>query len=71
MGRLREQLNRIESNLAEHMRRTEVLEDMHAELHARVLPIEKHIAMWAGAGKTITFAIAVIAAVAALYKALQ
>jgi hypothetical protein len=83
-GRLQEQLDRIEAkadasaqqiarntatlerntkSLEEHMARTKLLED-------RVSPIEKHIAMWAGAGKTVVYVSTVLAAAAALAKIL-
>lgn len=48
-----ERLARIEANLAEHMRRSDTLEAMHADLSARVIPLEAHVAGWAGAGKAL------------------
>jgi hypothetical protein len=71
MARLRDQLDRIELNLAEHMRRTEALEALHDELHERIKPIEQHVSMWAGAGKAVTYLLTILGIVAAIFKALS
>ncbi len=55
------------TNLKEHMRRTELLEAAHKETaldlkvtaketEARFIPLEKHVAGWAGAGKLLAVA---------------
>ncbi len=43
-------------SLQEHMRRTAILEEQHAQLSSRIKPLEAHAQMWAGAGKVITIA---------------
>ena len=74
-GRLQQQLDRIEAkcddnaaDLREHMARTEALEKLHEDLHSRVKPLETHTAMWAGAGKTLSIVVPLVAALAAILK---
>lgn len=43
------------SQLADHMRRTENLEE-------RMVPIEKHVAMWGGVGKALVVGSTIVAA---------
>lgn len=39
--------------LEEHIRRTELAEKSIEDVQKRIAPIEKHISMWAGAGKLL------------------
>lgn len=41
------------ASLDEHMRRTEAAEASLEKLHAEVIPLKQHVAMWAGAGKVL------------------
>lgn len=58
----------IEKDLSEHMRRTELLEKAFQSHSERFVPVEKHIAMFSGAVKAITVALASLGAVAGLVK---
>lgn len=73
MGKLKEQLDRIEANLSEHMRRTAIAEiriethhDLLDKLSNRVHPLEKHVAAWAGAGKALAIGLSTAVAVGTL-----
>lgn len=59
MGRFELLLERNTDSLEEHIKRTEMLEE-------RVQPLENHIAMWAGAGKTIAYIGTVLSALGGL-----
>lgn len=61
-------LARQHVSLDEHMRRTLAIEK-HIELHAgRIVPLEAHVAAWAGVGKAIVFLGVILGAAAALWK---
>lgn len=51
-----------EANVAEHMRRTDLLEEHIGEIRKELSPIKAHVAAWGGAGKVL----AVISALSAL-----
>lgn len=55
------------AHLAEHMRRTDILEKDHADTKSRIAPLEKHINMWSGVGKAVAILGTVIAAAATIY----
>lgn len=55
--------------LAEHQRRSAALEKYVDSVAARTTPLEKHVAMWGGAGKALAIIGAIGALIAALTKA--
>lgn len=57
-------------SLEEHMRRTEANEKHLEHIQSRVLPLEEHISMWAGAGKVLAVVGALVSIGAAIYKIL-
>lgn len=54
--------------LDEHIRRTEINEKHIATVSDRLVPIERHTAMWAGAGKLVAILATLIAIGGTLYK---
>ena len=58
-------------NLKEHMRRTELLEQMLANTSERIRPIEGHVQMMAGAFKVFVVLGTVAGALAGLFRVLS
>lgn len=54
LDRADRRLDRIEQQLAEHMRRTAANEQHLDMLQAEFEPIKSHVAAWGGVGKAIT-----------------
>lgn len=52
-------------SLVQHMEQTRLLKN---EIFTRVPPLERHVAMWAGAGKTLAVSIPIMSLIAALLK---
>jgi len=57
--------------LEEHIRRTEVNENNLRLLEERFAPVERHISMWAGAGKVLAIVGLLASLAATLYKILS
>lgn len=60
MDDIRDDIREIRRDLADHIRRTAMLEqrqdafgEMMEKMAAKVEPLEKHIVMWAGANKVL------------------
>jgi chromosome segregation ATPase len=54
-------LARQEGHLEEHIRRTELAEKAIAHLRKEIEPLKAHVAKWAGAGKVLAVAGALVA----------
>ena len=58
-----------EANLAEHMRRTELLEIQHAQIESELEPVKNHVNQIKGVLKLLSFILPIIgSALAAYYK---
>lgn len=58
-----------EANLAEHMRRTEILESQHEKLYVELEPVKAHVNQVKAGIKLLAFVLPIIGAlVAAVYK---
>lgn len=56
-----------EANLAEHMRRTEILEQQHMHIESELEPVKNHVNQVKGVIKLLSFILPLIATIIAAY----